>query len=145
MTRRTIILGISGLVNWSPFFWGFGGKRDWWRGAFLEWHLCLFLFIMVEFEKVLYSPDLKMVLTFSLRKSSKRIQCSNNFMFHSHLRFSVTNGRRQGFMVAWVCTAAPSPQKTSPLGSPVKIAFRRFLLKVLRSLQEPLFTAFSPQ
>ena len=45
-------------------FWGFEGKRDWWRGACLEWHFCLFLFIMVEFEKVLYSPDLKMVLTF---------------------------------------------------------------------------------
>ena len=28
----------------------------------LEWITCLFLFMMVEFEKVLYSPDLKMVL-----------------------------------------------------------------------------------
>ena len=30
----------------------------------LEWLTCLFLLIMVEFEKVLYSPDLKMVLIF---------------------------------------------------------------------------------
>ena len=28
----------------------------------IEWLACLFLFIMVEFEKVLYSPDKKMVL-----------------------------------------------------------------------------------
>ena len=34
----------------------------------LEWHTCLFLFIMVEFEKVLYSPDLKMVLIFLVLK-----------------------------------------------------------------------------
>ena len=30
----------------------------------LEWLTCLFLFIMVEFEKGLYSPDLKMLLIF---------------------------------------------------------------------------------
>ena len=34
----------------------------------LEWLNCLFLFIMVEFEKVLYSPDLKMVLIFLVTK-----------------------------------------------------------------------------
>ena len=34
----------------------------------LEWLTCLFLFIMVEFEKVLYSPDLKMVLIFLVTK-----------------------------------------------------------------------------
>ena len=39
------------------------------------------------------------------------------------------NGRRQGFMVAWVCKAAPSAQeKNSPLAAQLKIAFRRFLL-----------------
>ena len=37
------------------------------------------------------------------------------------------NGGRQGFMVDWVHTAAPSPQKKSPLGSPVKNTFQRFL------------------
>ena len=34
----------------------------------LEWLTCLFLFIMVEFEKVLYSLDLKMVLSFLVTK-----------------------------------------------------------------------------
>ena len=34
----------------------------------LEWLTSLFLFIMVEFEKVLYSPDLKMVLIFLVTK-----------------------------------------------------------------------------
>ena len=34
----------------------------------LEWPTCLFLFIMVEFEKVLYDPDVKMVLIFLVTK-----------------------------------------------------------------------------
>ena len=45
-----------------------------------------FLFIMVEFEKLLlYSPD--QVLIFLVTTSSKRVQCSNEFMFHFHKRF----------------------------------------------------------
>ena len=34
----------------------------------LEWLTCCFLFAMVEFEKELYSPDLKMVLIFLVTK-----------------------------------------------------------------------------
>ena len=34
---------------------------------------------MLEFEKLLYSPELKMVLFFLLQKSLKRVQCSNEF------------------------------------------------------------------
>ena len=34
----------------------------------LEWLTCLLLFIIVEFEKLLYSPDLKMVLIFLVTK-----------------------------------------------------------------------------
>ena len=34
----------------------------------LEWLTSLLLFIMVEFEKVLYSPDFKMVLIFLVMK-----------------------------------------------------------------------------
>ena len=47
-------------------------------------------------------------------------------MFWMSLCFSLTwdsmsrNGQRQGFMVAWLCIAARSPQKKLPLGSPVK-------------------------
>ena len=69
MTRRMTI--ISGYVK---------------RGlvSCLERLTCLHVFIMVEFEKLLYSPDLKMVLFFLLRKSLKRVQCSNEFMFFSH-------------------------------------------------------------
>ena len=57
-------------------------------------------------------------------------------MFWMSLCFSLTwgsvacNGCRQGFMVAWVCIAAPSPQKNSPLAAQLKIAFRRFLSKL---------------
>ena len=36
--------------------------------SYLEWLTCLFLFITVEFEKVLYSPDLKIVLIFLVTK-----------------------------------------------------------------------------
>ena len=39
--------------------------------------------------KLLYSPDLKMVLIifFLLRKSFKRVQCSNESVFHSYMKF----------------------------------------------------------
>ena len=43
----------------------------------LEWLTCLFLFIIVEFEKVLYSPDLKMVLIFLVTKVFEKGTCSN--------------------------------------------------------------------
>ena len=36
------------------------------------------------------------------------------------------NGQRQGYLVAWMCTATPPPGKID-LGSPVKLALRRFL------------------
>ena len=56
-------------------FWGSraigGGVRENNAYCFLlwsEWLTCLFLFIMVEFEKVLYSPDLKMLLIFLVKK-----------------------------------------------------------------------------
>ena len=38
------------------------------------------------------------------------------------------NDRRQGFMGARVCTAAPSPHKNRPLAAQLKVAFQRFLL-----------------
>ena len=73
MTRRTIIFGISGSVKLVTLSLGAEGLGE---GCVkimlivscLEWLTCLFLFIMVEFEKVLYSPDLKMVLIFLVTK-----------------------------------------------------------------------------
>ena len=91
----------------------------------LEWLACLFLFIMVEFEKLLYSPDLKMVLIFLVTKVfQKGTLFKWVYVSLSHER----QRRRQGSMVAWVCAATPSPQKKLLLGSLVKIAFPRFLL-----------------
>ena len=58
-------------------------------------------------------------------------------MFWMSLCFSLTwdsvacNGRRQAFVVAWVCIAAPSPQKNGPFTAQLKIAFRRFLFIIL--------------
>ena len=54
----------------------------------LEWLTCLFLFIMAEFEKVLYGLNLKMVLIFLVTKvfQKLRVQCSNEYMFNSHMR-----------------------------------------------------------
>ena len=40
------------------------------------------------------------------------------------------NGQPQGYVVAWMCAATPFPQKKPPLGSPVKMVFRRFLSKI---------------
>ena len=63
-----------------------------------------------------------MVLFFSGNESLlKAYNVLNEFMFQSHMRFCCMPGCRQGFMVAWVCTAAPSPQKKKkPLCSPAK-------------------------
>ena len=45
----------------------------------LEWLTSLFLFITVEFKKVLYSPDLKMLFIFLVKKVLKgyNVQMSN--------------------------------------------------------------------
>lgn len=63
---------------WIGYFSGFSASK---------------LFIIVAFENLPYSPNLKMVLPFFLlRKYSKRAQCWNEFtcMFNSHSRFYVT-------------------------------------------------------
>ena len=56
----------------------------------LEWLTCLFLFIMVEFEKVLYSPDLKMVLIFLVTKVFQKgtmFKCGlSNYRIYSNKR-----------------------------------------------------------
>ena len=46
----------------------FGVQKIMLIASYLEWLTCLFLFIRVEFEKVLYSPDLKIVLIFLVTK-----------------------------------------------------------------------------
>ena len=51
----------------------------------LEWFTCLFLFTMVEFEKVLYIPNLKIVLIFLVTKLFQ-----NGTMFNSHMRCYAT-------------------------------------------------------
>ena len=86
----------------------------------LEWLTCLFLFIMVEFESYFTAPTLKWYSFFLLRKSSKRVHFSNEFMFHSHMKFYVTQWsatRLYGSLSAHSC---PLPLEQSPLGSPVK-------------------------
>ena len=80
--RMAIIFGISSQVKLltlychTIFFWG-GGKA---KGLgercveitlivfCLEWLTYLFLSIMVEFEKLLHSPDLTMVLIYLVTK-----------------------------------------------------------------------------
>ena len=58
----------------------------------------------------------------SVPSCSKRIQCSNEFMFHSNMRCYVTQWPATRFCGA----ATPSSEKIA-FDSPVKIAFRRFL------------------
>ena len=81
--RMTIIFGISSQVKLlalychTIFFGGGGwGAEGLGEGCvkitliifFLEWLIYLFLFITVEFEKFLHSPDLKMVPIFLVTK-----------------------------------------------------------------------------
>ena len=77
----------------------------------------------MEFEKLLSIPDLKCYSFFLLRKSSKRVQCSNGSVAPSH---EILFHSMVGDKVAWVCKANPSPQKHR-IGSPAKLAFRRLL------------------
>ena len=49
----------------------------------LQWLTCSFVFIMVEFEKVFYSPDLKMVLIFFVTKVSQKVLCSNEMLCYA--------------------------------------------------------------
>ena len=70
-----------------------------------------------------------MVLIFFVMKVFQKVT-----MFWMSLCFSLTrdsvsrNGRRQGFIVAWVCIARLLPfRKNNPLAAQLKIAFRRFL------------------
>ena len=59
--------------NFRTIFWGAEGLGE---GcvkialivSFLEWLTCLLFFITVEFEKLLFSPDLKMLLIFLVTK-----------------------------------------------------------------------------
>ena len=46
---------------------------------------------MVEFEKLLYIPDLKMVLIFLVSKVFQKVilYVQNEFMLHSHMRLYV--------------------------------------------------------
>jgi len=92
----------------------------------LEWLTCLFLFTIRLNLKVTVQLRLNNGTHFSGYESPpKRVQCFN-LLSHEILRHATV-----GFIVAWVCTAAPSTQKKSPRGSPVKLAFRRFLFSIV--------------
>ena len=59
------------------------------QSVFLDPFDPLAVSIMVEFEKLLYIPDLKMLLIFLVSKVFEKgiIYVQNEFMLHSHMRF----------------------------------------------------------
>ena len=59
---------ISHTIFWGAEGLGEGCLKIMLIVSCLEWLTCLFLFIMVEFEKELYSLNLKMVLNFLVTK-----------------------------------------------------------------------------
>ena len=70
---------------------------------------------MVEFEKLLYSPDLKIITRFSCYESFPQGYVQMSLCFTLTRDPMSLNGRRQSFMVARVCTAAPLPsEKIAP-------------------------------
>ena len=78
------------------------------RAGAAVWCQLLLVFIH-NGEKLLYSPDLIL-----LRKSSQRVQWSNDFMFHSHMRFwAPSSSETQGLLAANIL----STRLTAP-GSP---------------------------
>ena len=91
----------------------------------LEWLTCLLLFIIVEFEKVLYSPDLKTVLIFLVTRVFQAVPKGYNVQMS--LCFTQTSGAMSRKSATMFCGTAPPPSGKIAFDSPVKIAFRRFL------------------
>ena len=88
------------MASWFRCYWG--SKTDWKQSSEIQ----------ARSFKVTIQPRFKKWYLFFVTK-----------VFHKGLQcFTLTwdsmscNGWRQGFMVAWVCTANPSPQKKLPFG-----------------------------
>ena len=64
---------------------------------------------MVEFEKLLYSPNLQMITRFSCYESFPKGYVQMSLCFTLTRDPMSRNGPRQSFLVAWVCTAARLP------------------------------------
>ena len=77
----------------------------------LEWLTCLFLLIMVEFKSCYTARTLKEYSFLLLRKSSKKVQCSNEFVFHSHMRFCVTQWSATRFRGSLSLYSCPLPSE----------------------------------
>ena len=127
--RMTIIFGISGYVTLVTLYCYaiFGGTEGLGKGCMkimqiffcleLIWLTCLFLFIIVQNLKVIIQPPLKNGTLFLLRKSFKRVQCSEWVnMFQSHMRFCLTQWSATRFYGRLrVSDSCPLPsEKTAP-------------------------------
>ena len=88
----------------------------------LEWLTCLLLFIIVEFEKLLYSPDLNNGTHFSCYESVPK-----DYNVQMSLYFTQTCGAMSRKSATRFCGTAPPPSGKIAFNSPVKLAFRRFL------------------
>ena len=90
----------------------------------LEWLTCLFLFINWGNLTVIIQPQLKNGTHFSCYKSlSKRLQCSNEFMFHSH---EILCHAVVGDKVLWEPERVQPPPpltKNCPLAAQLKLTF----------------------
>ena len=93
---------LSVLKGFLFYFWWLDSEN---HQLFPAWNGQLtltFSFIVLEFEKLLYSPDLKMVLIFLVEKVLQK----NEFMFHCHMWDALSrNDHRQGYVLAYMCAA----------------------------------------
>ena len=73
---------------------------------------------MVELEKLLYSPHLKTVLIFVVTKVFKRVHCSNEFMFNSHMHEILCYAMVSNKVMWWPeCIQPFLPRKNSHLAA----------------------------
>ena len=103
---------LSVLKGFLFYFWWLGSEN---HQLFPAWNGQLtltFSFIVLEFEKLLYSPDLKMVLIFLVKKVLQK----NEFMFHCHMRCSVTQWSATRLCASLnVCSKVPWVPPTPPV------------------------------
>ena len=103
---------LSVLKGFLFYFWWLDSEN---HQLFPAWNGQLtltFSFIVLEFEKLLYSPDLKMVLIFLVEKVLQK----NEFMFHCHMRCSVTQWSATRLCAGlYVCSKVPWVPPTPPV------------------------------
>ena len=96
---------------------------------------------MVQFKSYYTAPLKNGTHFFYYERLSKGYNVLNEFMFQSHMRFSLMQWSATRFYSSLSIYSRPFPsEKNSPLAAQLKIAFRQFLF--LSSVSSPVSSPF---